>query len=361
MDNRDLQVIQDRIGYEFHNTDLLQQAFIRKSYAQENGGEHNEILEFIGDKVLDIVIVKFLAEKYGYYCHDCDNFDQKNDFDEFCCERTEGQLTELKKALVRKETLSEVIENLQLNQYLIVGRGDEKKEVFNEKSVKEDLFEAIIGAVALDSNWNWSEIRGTIEYMLEPERRLDERCDDNYVELIQKWSLRKCNELPYIHSEHYNRGEIIYLNQKVVRERKFLTSCGGRAETCFRSELRLQTVNVRFINYGASKSEARMNVCELAYHYLEENHLLFSIRDEIDAPDKEKAINQLEILARRGYFSIPTYDFEKTYDRNGNPIWECTCRIEEYDEIYSAVASSKKEAKKLAALKMLCCVIEEDD
>lgn len=100
MDNQDLRKIQDRIGYEFKNFDLLEQAFVRKSYAREKGGEHNEILEFIGDKVLDMIAVKFLTDKYGYYCHECSDFDSKNDFDEFCCERTEGQLTELKKLLV---------------------------------------------------------------------------------------------------------------------------------------------------------------------------------------------------------------------------------------------------------------------
>lgn len=57
-----------------------------------------------------------------------------------------------------------------------------------------------------------------------------------------------------------------------------------------------------------------MNVCKLAYEYLQKHDLLFSIQDEIENPNKADAINQLEILARRGYFSIPTYDFEQEYD-----------------------------------------------
>ena len=64
-----------------------------------------------------------------------------------------------------------------------------------------------------------------------------------------------------------------------------------------------------------------MDACKLAYEYLERNDMLPSIRDEIENPNRDDAINQLETLARRGYFSIPTYEFKETYDDNGNPIW----------------------------------------
>ena len=56
----DLVNIQRQIGYEFKNLDLLQQAFTRRSFSEENGGENNEVLEFIGDKVLDLFVVKLL-------------------------------------------------------------------------------------------------------------------------------------------------------------------------------------------------------------------------------------------------------------------------------------------------------------
>ena len=102
-----------------------------------------------------------------------------------------------------------------------------------------------------------------------------------------------------------------------------------------------------------------MEACKLAYKYLDDNDYLFSIRDEIENPNKDDAINQLEILARRGYFSIPTYDFEQTYDKDGNPIWESTCHIAEEDESFSAKSSSKKDAKKFAAFEMLQYVLND--
>ena len=57
-----------------------------------------------------------------------------------------------------------------------------------------------------------------------------------------------------------------------------------------------------------------------------------TIRDEIDNPCRDMAINQLETLARRGYFSIPFYEFNLTHDENGTPLWNCECHIDE-DEV----------------------------
>ena len=58
MNNHDLQQVEQLLEYEFNETMILQQAFIRRSYSQEKGGENNEVLEFIGDKALDFIVVK---------------------------------------------------------------------------------------------------------------------------------------------------------------------------------------------------------------------------------------------------------------------------------------------------------------
>ena len=61
MEKNNLINIQNHIDYHFNNPDLLEQAFTRKSYSAENGGCDNEVLEFIGDKVLDFIVVKYLS------------------------------------------------------------------------------------------------------------------------------------------------------------------------------------------------------------------------------------------------------------------------------------------------------------
>ena len=116
-----------------------------------------------------------------------------------------------------------------------------------------------------------------------------------------------------------------------------------------------------FIGYGYSNREAKELAGEEAYKYLSEHNLLLSIKDEIENPNKNEAISQLEILARRDYFSIPEYLFEQTYDENGNPIWSCECRIEEVDKPFSEQSSSKKEAKKGASFKMLQYVLKAEE
>ena len=62
-----LSFVQRQIGYEFKNLDLLEQAFTRRSYTEESGGENNEVLEVLGDKVLDFIVVKILSERFGVF------------------------------------------------------------------------------------------------------------------------------------------------------------------------------------------------------------------------------------------------------------------------------------------------------
>lgn len=114
-----------------------------------------------------------------------------------------------------------------------------------------------------------------------------------------------------------------------------------------------------FRGFGKSKSEARKNVCRLAYEWLDKNDRLHTIRNELENPNRDEAIGQLEILARRGYFTLPTYEFEQEHDENGNPIWTAKCYVEKAEYYFDATSSSKKEAKKDAAFEMLKYVLEE--
>ena len=67
MKKEELIFIQNHMDYVFKNTDLLVQAFTRRSYSEENGGEDNEVLEFVGDKALDFIVVKYLMDSYGFF------------------------------------------------------------------------------------------------------------------------------------------------------------------------------------------------------------------------------------------------------------------------------------------------------
>ena len=187
MEEKIFTFIEDQIGHKFKNRNLLRQAFVRRSYSQENGGENNEVLEFIGDKALDFAVVRLLARKYGHMVngdpvdppklsvHFIDLNPKEQDSlspNEFICDHNEGTLSELKQKLVSRKTLACRIDDLGLDDFLIMGKGDTQAGIAQEDSVKEDLFEAILGAVALDCAWDMQEIFETVEIMLAPEQYL---------------------------------------------------------------------------------------------------------------------------------------------------------------------------------------------
>ncbi|MDE7330526.1 MAG: hypothetical protein K2N30_05535, partial [Clostridia bacterium] len=181
--------IEQQIGYEFENRTLLQQAFTRKSYtAETHDGNNNEVLEFLGDKVLDLIVVKALSEYYG----------DVNGRNEYESEYAEGKLTEIKKRLVESKMLAKRIDELGFAEYLIMGKGDKKNNVQNDTHVKEDLFEAILGAVAIDSGWDIDAMQDAVEMMLHLDFYLENGFDDkrNYVSLIQQWHQKETGELP---------------------------------------------------------------------------------------------------------------------------------------------------------------------
>lgn len=360
--------IEEIIDYHFGNPVFLRQAFVRRSYTEENGGENNEVLEFIGDKALDVAVVRFLTQVFGSV-----NYDEEDEFKrgtahlaynprdqfyvkfltgkdkeypEYSCKLNEGELTKLKQRMVEKKTLAKRIDELGLAQYLIVSEGDEVKRISEEQSVKEDLFEAIIGAVAIDSNWDFGKIVHVVEIMLRPDTFLETQ-EIDYVGAIFEWAAKK-GLTPEI---YYSDDQTDLMIRSVYEE--YSKSRGG--VIC---KLVLDSNLPPFNGFGRSQHAARKDVCKFAYEYLMKKKMLFSVREEIENPNLEEAIGQLETLSRRGYFSIPEYEFEEEHDENGNPIWNVTCKIPEKKKIFSSKNSVKKMAKKQAALKMLKCVLK---
>lgn len=336
--NEHLEDVQRQISYWFNNIDLLFQAFTRRSYSEENGGENNEVLEFVGDRVLDFYVTKILMDRYGYTKSQLDDFDAEETDDEFVVDTysNEGSLTNIKKKLVNKKMLAHRIDKLGFKEFLFMGKGDIQQHKENEDSVKEDLFEAILGAIAIDSNWHPDELENSVNFMLNMDHFLTHGFtdDDDYVGLVQQWNQKENGEIP---------------------EYEFQLRFDGS----YNAFLKLSTAR-GIIGYNAiaySKAEARANVAEIAYNDLDEHDELFTIKDEL--PEEltlENSINTLQELAQKGYVSMPDYDLpdEQVYDNEGNPRWECTCSIRSHAIAETAYATSKKVAKKYAAYLCIC-------
>lgn len=180
--------------------------------------------------------------------------------------------------------------------------------------------------------------------------------DTNYVRLIQEWEMNKNGCIPWYKYKEASYTSTWYLKESNTIYQNFPLGY-NYSKLKYHCYLKLLDSLPVFCGFGVSVKDARMAVCKLAYEYLEQKDLLWSIRNEIENPNRDDSINQLEILARRGYFSIPTYAFEETYDHNGNPIWKCECHIVEEDCCFDGTSSSKKEAKKDSAFRMLFYVL----
>ena len=267
MDRNDLSKIQQIIGFNFKNLDLLQQAFVRRSYSKENGGENNEVLEFIGDKVLDLVVVKILSEEFGSLASEWDDYNPNEDFDEFVSKYQENKLTEIKKRLVEKDTLANCIDDLGLAEYLIMGQGDRKNNIQDSPSVMEDLFEAILGAEAIDSNYDIQRIQDSVVFMLNPKAIIYED-EINYVQEVQDWSLRRTGELP----EREFKENYGYYTMSPGLLNPHAPNINEK-HTCYVTVAGVK----KAVGYGVTKVMAHEEASKAIYDYLEANNMLYSI------------------------------------------------------------------------------------
>lgn len=129
MNAREIDEVQKIIGYAFNNSALLIQALTNKSYTNEQGGEHNERLEFLGDGLLNFLVAEFLYANNG---------------------SDEGRLTSERAATVSRTPLAAAVDGLGLIKYYRLGKGAVKDlDKVNEK-FKSNLFEAVLGAIYLD-------------------------------------------------------------------------------------------------------------------------------------------------------------------------------------------------------------------
>ena len=121
----------------FKNKNLLKQAFIHRSYINENPGSnfsHNERLEFLGDAVLELIVTDFLYKKYPDY--------------------TEGELTAIRSALVNAIIISEIALKIGMNDYLLLSKGEAKDRGKARQYILANTYEAYIGAVYLDQGYD---------------------------------------------------------------------------------------------------------------------------------------------------------------------------------------------------------------
>jgi ribonuclease-3 len=160
--------LEERIDYKFRNPLLLAEALTHPSLGHETQQRHfdNQRLEFLGDAVLQLVITQHLFRHFG--------------------DEPEGQLTKLRSRLVSRDTLQAHAAALDLGRHLLMGRGEEASGGRERGSALADAFEALIGAIYLDSDFE--EAR---KFILAQSRAELERVAQTPVDINPKGDLQE--------------------------------------------------------------------------------------------------------------------------------------------------------------------------
>ena len=171
-----LSKIKEKIGFDFYGMDsLLIQAFTHSSYAKENTNfADNEHLEFLGDSFLNNYVTKKLYQEHFKF------YDDK----QLYCEKTVGELSKIRANNICTKNLAKCIDFLGFQQYLLLGNGAEK--IREEPSVKENLCEALIGAVYVASNGNIEKTYKTCSVLL-----TFSNFNENYIEIVEEWCKKR--------------------------------------------------------------------------------------------------------------------------------------------------------------------------
>jgi ribonuclease-3 len=175
---KELQLFEKHAGLRFRRIDLLNLAFSHRSFANENPGatDNNEKLEFLGDSVLGLVVSEYLYTSLP--------------------DKVEGDLARIKSFVVSETSLAEIAKGLRVDNYILVGKGEEYSGGRKKKAILADCMEAIFGAYFLDSG-----IKATKEFILrylipEINKVLENRHKKDYKTLLQELVQKKYKSYP---------------------------------------------------------------------------------------------------------------------------------------------------------------------
>jgi len=170
-------MLQQRLGVRFRKPELLREAMTHASWNNERGepsgpGHDNERLEYLGDAVLELVVGEYLFRRFPSY--------------------DEGQLTQLRAALVNTVSLARLAEGLGLGDTLLLGRGADKTGARRLPSLLANAFEALIGAIFLDQGY-----RTAMRVFVQNIGDLAELSDENFKGRLQEVSQERSGDTPH--------------------------------------------------------------------------------------------------------------------------------------------------------------------
>jgi len=200
--------LEKKLKIKFKNKDLLTQAFVHRSYLNENPDlsfSHNERLEFLGDAVLELIVTEYLYKKYP--------------------DKPEGELTAWRAALVNAKMLSEIAQKIGFNDFLLLSKGELKEEGKARQFILANTIEAFIGSLYLDRKMDASRKFIEKNVLSELPRVLEQHLYRDAKSLFQEKAQEKVGVTPSYkvlrewgpdHAKHFVIG--VYLGNELVAE-----------------------------------------------------------------------------------------------------------------------------------------------
>lgn len=222
--SRSYDELEKTIGYTFRDQSILKQALIHKSYTNESGSKHpnidcNERLEFLGDSVLSLVVSSYIYEKYPLL--------------------PEGDLSRIRSCTVSEDPLAGFASQIDLGEYLRLGKGEEKSNGRNKPSITSSAFEALIAAIYLDGG-------------LSPARSF-----------ILRFAIPHIESIEHIIDPKTALQQVVQQDNDAVLEYILISEEGPAHARSFTMEARLNG-NVIGTGTGKSKRDAEQNAAKIA-------------------------------------------------------------------------------------------------
>jgi ribonuclease-3 len=175
---KELQIFEKRAGIRFKHPELLNLAFAHRSYANENHNEvgNNEKLEFLGDSVLGLVVAEYLFQTLT--------------------EKAEGDLAKIKSFVVSEDSLAAIARRLKVDNFILIGKGEEYSGGRTKKALLADAMEAIIGAYFLDAGFKHSKKFILDQLVPEINKVLEDRHQKDYKTLLQEHVQKRFKTYP---------------------------------------------------------------------------------------------------------------------------------------------------------------------
>jgi ribonuclease-3 len=175
---KELALFQKQAKIRFKSLEFLNLAFSHRSFANEKGGavDNNEKLEFFGDSVLGLVVSEYLLGVLQ--------------------DRSEGEMAKVKSFVVSEDSLEGIARALRLDNFILIGRGEEFSGGRSKKTLLADALEAIIGAYYLDSGFKAAH--DFVERLLAPEihKVLEDKHRKDYKTLLQEYAQKRFRSYP---------------------------------------------------------------------------------------------------------------------------------------------------------------------